>query len=47
VAIIRKIRSLFLGFRGLGLAAHFMMARRDRVEEPHWRRLTGKMFRKL
>jgi len=29
VAIIRKIRSLFWDFVGLGLAAHFMMARRE------------------
>jgi uncharacterized membrane protein YbhN (UPF0104 family) len=30
VAIIRKIRSLFWDFAGLGLAAHFMIARRER-----------------
>ena len=31
VAIIRKIRSLFWDFVGLGLAAHFMMARREQI----------------
>jgi hypothetical protein len=33
VATIRKIRSLFWDFVGLGLAAHFMIARRVETKE--------------
>jgi hypothetical protein len=34
VAAIRKLRSLFWDFLGLGLAAHFMLARRTHAPEP-------------
>jgi uncharacterized membrane protein YbhN (UPF0104 family) len=33
-AAVRKIRSLFWDFLGLGLAAHFMIARRNKAPQP-------------